>query len=125
MKINTDNVLLYIEPINNKSTLPIIDNLTIKMFNAMKNHIDKGHVTESGIFLSDVYTKGVHLCNCGKASKCYDFLLKSNICTNSLCVHYLAYHRDEVLEEELKKIENLNSSDKLNDYEQEKLLEMI
>ena len=43
-----------------------------------------------------------------------DFLLPNGLVTNSLCVHYLAYHRDEVPPSELAKIDTINENEELD-----------
>lgn len=40
--------------------------------------------------------KGPHICICGAASDTYDHILPDGRITNSLAVHYVAYHRGEV-----------------------------
>jgi hypothetical protein len=45
---------------------------------------------------SDYAFAGVHSCYCGAISSCVDQFLPAGEVTNSLCIHYLAHHRDEV-----------------------------
>jgi hypothetical protein len=77
--------LLYIEPRLAPSPRPLVDELTRKMVMALRNHIRTG-----------VKYMGWHECSCGAHSTNTDYLLPGGWWTNSLCVHYLAYHRTEV-----------------------------
>ena len=117
MLINNNKVILFIEP-KNCSKNPIIDELTIKMFNAMGDHLIKGVVNHKGDFIKGLKTMGLHECICGKVSRSYDILLDSGQATNFLSAHYLAFHRDEVPEEELQKVRNLQSSNVINPTDQ-------
>lgn len=101
----TPKMLLFIEPQNQKSDTPLIDELTKKMSAAFK-----GYTTGSGFegqFMEDAGTMGWHTCVCGAKSTNVDYLLPSGFITNSLCVHYLAWHRGEVLQSELDKLATL------------------
>jgi hypothetical protein len=63
---------------------------------------------------------GFHTCVCGAVSDSTDFILPNGLRTNSLCVHYLAYHRAEIEDGELWAVEGLSdgsnfpSSDELH-----------
>lgn len=116
MKINNnDKILLFIEPKNQKSSEPIIDEYTIKMFNALADNDNSiGYVSTESIFVKDRMLKGLHTCVCGVKSNPCDYLLYDKIATNWLCVHYLTYHRDEVPEDELRKVSQLESSNILH-----------
>ena len=50
--------------------------------------------------------KSERKCSCGVHCGCYDFLLETKEVVDSLCCHYLAYHRKEITEEQLIKIFN-------------------
>ena len=50
---------------------------------------------------------GVHQCICGAKSHSRDYLLPNGYVTNSLAVHYLEFHRDEVSDVELAKIDQM------------------
>jgi len=122
MIIKDDIALLYIEPQNDRSNEPIIDHLTIKMFNLLitswENPVNRGTLmgnNKARQFVSGIGTMGHHNCRCGAASECYDYLLNGTLVTNTLCVHYLAYHRDEVPQSEINKLEKLDSSTKLEE----------
>ena len=83
---------LYIEPSGNVSETPIIDNLTRKMAAAFFQAKEgPGY-------------RGFHVCECGVYSTNRDYQLPNGQWTNSLCVHYLAWHRYEVPVEELEKV---------------------
>jgi len=92
MIIAENTHLLYIEPKGVPSKEPLIDDLTKKMTECFRQASPKD------------YYKGFHECCCGASDSACDFTLKSGIITNSLCVHYLAFHRDEVPRTELAKL---------------------
>ena len=128
MKIEGDKTILFIEPTGKKSDDPVIDTLTIKMFNALNKSIktnNRGHIGGNGNFTKGLYTLGVHECICGKGSTSCDYMLSSNQATNFLCVHYLAYHRDEIPMDEIKKVESLDESDILEEADNEHFLATI
>jgi hypothetical protein len=121
MKIQSNKVLLFIEPEKDKSPEPLIDELTIKMFNSLKNNIkNTGCVSWNGHFNRGLATMGIHECICGKQSTNCDYILENGIATNYLCVHYLAYHREEVSTEELEKVKKLNTSNILLEEDDKK-----
>ena len=76
-------------------------------------------------FVPNISTKGVHECICGAESDPCDYELEDGFITNSLCVHYLAYHRSEIPQSELDKIINLKSDDKLDESLRGKLNTML
>jgi|ERR1051326_1657939 hypothetical protein len=93
MIINGDNkYLLYIEPKDIRSATPLVDELTKRMTAALRK------AKAGQCFM------GFHTCNCGAHSSSCDFILPSGVQTNSLCIHYLAYHRPEVPRIELSKV---------------------
>lgn len=68
-------------------------------YGAKKDH--KFRVTNGGYM-------GHHTCSCGEASSACDYLLPGNqYFTNSLCVHYLECHYDDIDEDELEKLDDL------------------
>ncbi|MGH7304021.1 MAG: hypothetical protein ACRELZ_12065 [Candidatus Rokuibacteriota bacterium] len=69
---------------------PVIDELTMRMAAALRK------ATEP-----DYFQLGFHTCVCGAISEAQDALLANGWTTNTLCVHYLAYHRLEVPEADL------------------------
>ncbi len=94
--------ILYIEPPAETSDKPLIDELTRKMTAAL--HKAK---------LPPIAFAGVHSCKCGKAqSASSDFILPNGLFTNSLCIHYLAFHREAIPQEQLDKVANLNFGEK-------------
>lgn len=138
MIIIDNKVVLYFEPRNKKSDQPIIDELTIKMFNSFKSYVSKGSVnfnrnprTNIGTiynenpFSENIGTMGIHECICGEESSTFDYLLEDGYITNSLCVHYLAYHRDAVSEEDINKVKNMSSSPILDENDRPMLMSMI
>lgn len=103
------NGLLYIEPKNKASETPVIDGYTRRMAAALNKAVIggwDGGSSERSWRTGDGW-RGFHLCVCGAVSSSHDFLLSNGLVTNSLCVHYLARHRDEVPESELAKVMQL------------------
>lgn len=93
MIIQDDNHILFIEPKSLGSEQGVQDELTVKMEAAMLCATS-----------SDYRYKGFHLCVCGAKSDNRDYFLPNGQKTNSLAVHYLEFHRDEVPETELDKV---------------------
>ena len=60
-----------------------------------------------GQFMEDAMTMGEQVCACGARSTNVDYLLPSGFITNYLCVHYLAWHRNEIPRSELDKVASL------------------
>lgn len=89
--------MLYIEPKNPPSEEPIIDELTMKMAASLRKAA-----------LPSYQYLGFHTCVCGAKSDSTDFILPNGLLTNSLCVHYLAYHRAEIEETELWAVDGLS-----------------
>jgi len=89
--------MLYIEPRNPPSEEPIIDGLTMKMVAALRK----------AATLPQRQSLGFHTCVCGAKSDSTDFILPNGLRTNSLCVHYLAYHRAEIEDGELWAVDGL------------------
>ena len=84
--------ILMIEPKGRKSTTPVIDVLTRKMTAAWRKR-----KTSKNCYL------GFHVCQCGACSDNHDHLV-DGILTNSLCIHYIAWHRTDVPQAELDKV---------------------
>ena len=98
--------LLWIEPENGCSLEPVIDELTKKMTAAFRKSITNGRSY-----------RGCHQCVCGAYSGNREHYL-GNIVLNTLCIHYLAYHRDEVPTSDLERVKNLNYGEEMpNDDE--------
>lgn len=106
--------LLFIEPSANRTVEPIIDSYTRKMTAALRK-AEKGTLSDyhkewvsyeqGGCFF------GWHEDNCGCTSDNTDFKLSNGEITNSLCIHYLAFHRWEVPTEQLKKVAALRDGE--------------
>lgn len=92
--------VLYIRPGTKGTAEPVIDSLTRKMSAAFRASESTG-----------VHWRGFHACRCGVNSDNTDYILPNGQQTNSLCVHYLAFHRDEVPAEELAKVAALESGE--------------
>lgn len=86
-------LLLYIEPMLRASEQPVIDELTGKITSAFRLAKDL-----------DRMWRGFHTCSCGACSDNTDYRLASGHQTNSLAIHYVALHRDEVPPEQLEVI---------------------
>ena len=110
--IRDDNskFLLYMEP-NTKLEEPIDDEWTVLMFKAFEESepgaANYSSVEEDAIFRSGSAFKGVHRCSCGEIGGNQDYLLKNGMITNSLCVHYLRWHRNEMSENDWLKLKML------------------
>lgn len=89
--------LLYIEPSAATSAKPCLDRLTRKMTAALR--------ANTGPILAFL---GCHECACGVWSSSEDYMIAGGRVTNSLAVHYLAFHRAEVPESELEKVAKLD-----------------
>lgn len=89
---DTEN-LLFIEPANDASFEPVIDDLT--------------RIAAAALATSEEYdhTRGAHVCTgCGRGSSSCSYRLPGGLSTHALLVHYLAFHRDEVPASELARI---------------------
>lgn len=96
----SDGRLLYIRPSRRTSPEPLIDGLTRKMTAAFRAAEPSG-----------VVWRGFHVCACGAHSSNTDWYLPGEILVNSLCVHYLAWHRDEVPATELAVVAALTAGE--------------
>lgn len=95
--INLDEKhVLFIEPRKNAAKVPVQDELTTDMREAME------HAARS-----EYVFFGHHRCICSAASDPYDWFLNTGHKTNSLAVHYLEYHRAEVPRGEMKKVREI------------------
>jgi hypothetical protein len=98
------NGMLMVEPSAKVSAEPLIDSLTRKMCRAWR-------VRRIG---PNRY-KGVHFCSCGANSDNGQHFVTDGSGqereTNSLAIHYLAFHRPDLLEEELAKVRSLPDSE--------------
>ena len=93
----SDVGLLFIEPQNPASEKPVIDELACKMAAALTASTP-----------SKFNTHGVHFCICGAHSDTRNYVVPNEAATNTLCVHYLAYHRDEVPQSQLDRVAALD-----------------
>jgi hypothetical protein len=91
---NKPNYILFVEPQLPKSTNPLIDVYTRKMTAAILQSVEHGGQGR--------------ICRCGAIGLDRDLRLPNGMTTNSLSVHYLAYHRAEVPLIELNKVAELN-----------------
>ena len=91
----SDNDLLFIEPKTPASSAPVIDSLTRRMTAAYRFAKPGAHYM------------GWHDCICGAMSSTCDYFLPNGDKINSLCVHYLAYHREAVRCKQLARVAEL------------------
>jgi len=92
--------LLFIEPIHPASSTPIVDHITRRMAAAFR-------AARTDTWIS----AGLHKCVCGAYSTSVNYYLPSGHLTNSLCVHYVAYHRSEIPARQMTIIETLTSEE--------------
>jgi hypothetical protein len=86
--------LLFIEPKRWATHDAIVDTITRKMCGAFRAARQSEHAYG-----------GIHVCFCGACSSNCNYYLPSGEMTNSLCVHYVAHHREEVPLEALAAID--------------------
>jgi hypothetical protein len=99
--------LLFIEPQLPCSAEPVIDEYTRRMAGALLS------ASKQAAY------RGIHRCICGATSTNCNYIVRiqqrvagspwHGLLTNSLAVHYLALHRDEVPSEELAKVLTLTA----------------
>lgn len=95
--MQTSNGILMIEPLRQTSAEPLIDALTRQMTAAWRQRRDSGYSM-----------RGFHICACHATSDNKDHWVGPDLLTNSLCIHYLAFHRDDVPAAELDKVRTLD-----------------
>lgn len=103
--------LLYMEPQQPPLDIPIEDGLSKFMKLAISeakigasNYNNKG---EEARFQEGNAFKGVHRCSCGTIGGNKDYLLLNGMITNELAPHYLEYHRDEICDNDMRKLKDL------------------
>ena len=94
-----DEHVLFIEPKKGASKKPVQDELSADMREALEHAGQPNYVYF-----------GFHQCICGAKSDSTDRILHTGQTTNSLAVHYLEYHRDEVPPSELEKVRKVCES---------------
>lgn len=105
IRVITKSGILYIEPSATVSRWPVVDELTKIMASALNASVS-GIWRGSKFFPEDGW-RGFHVCNCGARSTSYDYELPGGEVTNWLAVHYLAWHREEVEEDQLARVRAL------------------
>jgi rubrerythrin len=90
---------LFIEPRKGAAKEPVRDELSANLREAME------HAS-----IPNYSSFGYHECICGAKSEATDRILHTGQITNSLAVHYLEYHREEVPSGELAKVRKLCDS---------------
>ena len=111
MIIDSPYTILYIHPKNTPSEEPVEDELTELVRDNFEAAVAIGCCGGNDSFITGTSFMGVHQCTgltCDAYSESCDYLLPYGIITNSLCVHYIQYHRDEIPENELQKIRQLS-----------------
>src|SRR5687768_14757592 len=96
---NGQEYMLFIQPRRVPANEPLIDELTMRMTSALRQARVPGY-----------RFCGVHVCSCGAVSDSTNRVLPNGSVTNTLCVHYLAYHRAEVPAAELEAVRRLPPS---------------
>jgi hypothetical protein len=91
--------MLFIEPKGMPTDEPVIDELTMRMAAALRKATQP----------TNYFQLGLHTCVCGALSEAQDAILENGLRTNTLCVHYLAYHRSEVPEADIEMVRALPS----------------
>ncbi len=107
MLIDNPNCLLYIHPDNPKTDEPLNDDITTSMEKILNEAISAkrgGILNKDNNFVPGFATMGVHFCQCGAQSSNKEYQLFNGMTTNTLCVHYLQYHRVDVPESEMDKV---------------------
>lgn len=109
-------LLLFIEPEKPPSKEPLIDELTRKMTASFRKS-QKGSINDYSKpgkgynFIIDGGWFGPHRCSCGVISGGRDYLLLNGEMTNENCIHYLAYHRNEILNEQIDRVSILDDGE--------------
>lgn len=93
---------LYVNVKHPPSNWPTVDMLTLKITRAFRS-ADKSPLAFSGI----------HTCLCGAKSESADYILPNRKFTNSLCIHYMAFHRSEIPWQEMGEVLKLENGDSL------------
>lgn len=114
MKFKRDNVLLFIHPETKATPEPVLDEYTLKMGHALEHYKERDVVVNAngnGEILKGIRTMGYHHCICGAYSESADYGVECQnsdiLYTNSLACHYLAYHREDVDNDDLEKVNRL------------------
>ncbi len=94
--------ILYINVKHPPSNWPVVDMLTLKITRAFR-FADR----------SPLAFAGIHTCLCGAKSESSDYILSNKKFTNSLCIHYMAFHRPEIPWQEIVEILKLENGDSL------------
>lgn len=94
MIILDDGYFMMIEP-KQDCQEPIYDDIT-----------SSAELLEKVLVQKNSY-RGWHKANCGRQSDNHDWICPNGMITNSLMLHYITYHRNEVPESEIKKLERM------------------
>ncbi len=101
------NGIMMIEPTGQAASEPLVDDLTRKMAAAYRR---------STLPADGRRYRGWHTCVCGAKSDNTDHFIDGKK-TNSLCVHYLAFHRKDVPPSELAKVQRMSEGAEPNEEE--------
>lgn len=102
--------LLYVYNCKSNSRCPDESKIAVlqKLFSQAKKGIGNYDDKTDNKFEFGIMYKGWHECDCGERSSNQDYLLPGDkYFTNSLCVHYLEKHYDDISKEELDKLNDL------------------
>ncbi len=147
--LHNKSFLLFIEPVSGFAISPVIDIYTKKIAGALhsaksgisnQRSVAHGNSNKAYFKETDNGRPGERFCNCGLSTANKDFLVKINnpeakvqfdnphkgihggfAIVSSLCIHYVAYHREEVPREMLEQILLLDAEE---DEPTEKELEL-
>ena len=93
--------LLFIEP-QEKPKPPLVDELTRKLTAAFRKARKVPSGNKGGVACVGCWDAGLNFF--GDSN---NYVLPNGLKTNSLAIHYLVYHREEVPQAELDKVNNL------------------
>lgn len=102
--------LLYMEP--KLAPIEPIDDLMTRFIQDCFDETIKGAANYSSVGEKEHFTpgsgwRGCHRCACGEVGGNHDYQLKNGMITNDLCVHYISCHRDEICDNDKRKINEL------------------
>lgn len=107
MKLHdVENALLFIEPVEEKKQYDMVE---YEWLVAAFDNTESGAGNPEG-FSAETSYMGCHQCACGKRSTAYDYLFTNGMYTNSLCLHYLEWHRHEIPASEFIKLDQLKNN---------------
>src|SRR5437588_5193866 len=94
MRLRLHHTLLYIEPMRSPKESAMAEFEWLKVL--FKQHTEGGYLDSNGRFSLNQRCLEIHECSCGVWSSSGDYRFPNHMVTNSLCLHYLQYHREEI-----------------------------